>query len=597
MAEAHNLDLYICDICMENMLERNPKVLPCLHSFCMECLVKVMKQGAIECPTCRSKTIVPNGDVTELQVNFMLLKVKEHYDKVLSSKVVLCQLCKATNAIMKCQECSQPLCDRCSQKHNKIKTFADHHLYKFCPKHADGMAAYICVKCVQPVCSNCIIMEHSEHDADIKLFAEGKTELLAEIDKLKIHIKEKEELYTDLIKSEEERVKGTNEARNKMIEYHSKKLEEAKQDLNRVTNFEEIENNFVIESKQAQQELEKIAVQFRLSLSNQIQNDEFHQYKCAKERMSMLLSKNPSIPVIPSNISPQDPLSGEILSLEVFIEKWVNARKEKVLLEKPEFVKKVTCPHSGGWGSPWNIALVDENSVIITDKSKITVTMAYKTDQPATKVLVPIGYGDIKDTVVFGDCMYFIFKDCIIQKPKFGGIVETMLKPSVTNIRRCLVLSNVLFVLLCDSQIQIFDLNAKTTKKVVDNLSDPGSISLGYPDGKKTFAVDSKGSNAVFVYDEAWNLLYTLPGQNSVNVTLKYPFDTAFTQNGLIVADSNNLRLSLFDFNGKFVKHLLDNCKGYPDGILYSYPHIWIAENGKVTGQDQTTISLFRLCK
>ena len=87
MAEAHNLDFYICDVCLENMTERNPKVLSCLHNFCTECLIKVMKEGTIECPTCRSKTIVPNGDVTELQVNFMLLKVKEHYDKVLSSKV------------------------------------------------------------------------------------------------------------------------------------------------------------------------------------------------------------------------------------------------------------------------------------------------------------------------------------------------------------------------------------------------------------------------------------------------------------------------------------------------------------------------------
>ena len=44
-----------CLVCMEQFKE--PKVLPCLHTFCMTCLQKLLKkQGAdhvITCPECR----------------------------------------------------------------------------------------------------------------------------------------------------------------------------------------------------------------------------------------------------------------------------------------------------------------------------------------------------------------------------------------------------------------------------------------------------------------------------------------------------------------------------------------------------------------
>ena len=49
-----------CAVCMEQFKE--PKVLPCLHTYCKGCLVKlVKKQGpyrVITCPECRQDTKV-----------------------------------------------------------------------------------------------------------------------------------------------------------------------------------------------------------------------------------------------------------------------------------------------------------------------------------------------------------------------------------------------------------------------------------------------------------------------------------------------------------------------------------------------------------
>ena len=44
----------MCSVCLKQL--QNPKVLPCLHSYCHGCivnLVKNAKSGTINCPDCR----------------------------------------------------------------------------------------------------------------------------------------------------------------------------------------------------------------------------------------------------------------------------------------------------------------------------------------------------------------------------------------------------------------------------------------------------------------------------------------------------------------------------------------------------------------
>ena len=46
-------ELVTCALCFE--LLQNPKVFPCLHSYCYECIVKLSKRECgLECPECRS---------------------------------------------------------------------------------------------------------------------------------------------------------------------------------------------------------------------------------------------------------------------------------------------------------------------------------------------------------------------------------------------------------------------------------------------------------------------------------------------------------------------------------------------------------------
>ena len=51
-----------CAVCLDHF--QDPKVLPCLHTYCKKCLEKVQKQSdgrsVITCPECRNETEVRN---------------------------------------------------------------------------------------------------------------------------------------------------------------------------------------------------------------------------------------------------------------------------------------------------------------------------------------------------------------------------------------------------------------------------------------------------------------------------------------------------------------------------------------------------------
>ena len=55
-----------CPLCIETV--KNPKTLPCLHSFCLECLDKLagfarrQLQTIIKCPVCQTSFQIPEGD-------------------------------------------------------------------------------------------------------------------------------------------------------------------------------------------------------------------------------------------------------------------------------------------------------------------------------------------------------------------------------------------------------------------------------------------------------------------------------------------------------------------------------------------------------
>ena len=78
-------DLTDCGIC--HAVVDKPKMLPCLHSFCLHCLSSWAQstlekdpekyKNKILCPSCKEEYDIPAGGVRSLKTNYFLLKLKE----------------------------------------------------------------------------------------------------------------------------------------------------------------------------------------------------------------------------------------------------------------------------------------------------------------------------------------------------------------------------------------------------------------------------------------------------------------------------------------------------------------------------------------
>ena len=117
-----------CPVCLDTYT--NPKILPCHHSFCQECLEGLHQERArgntyyLSCPTCRQHIEVPREGVGAFPVAFHLNNLKEITqslkDKVSDPQQVTC---KDHNKPLDgfCETCETVICHYCT-----FRTHKDH---------------------------------------------------------------------------------------------------------------------------------------------------------------------------------------------------------------------------------------------------------------------------------------------------------------------------------------------------------------------------------------------------------------------------------------------------------------------------------------
>ena len=201
-----------CAICQDLLNE--PKILPCLHSFCTGCLKEWSGRLAnldpskrhLECPLCRAKVLLSTSrSVEELPSHFSAIRLVEivHLQEQASSKKVtpFCQNCDDGDAISSCSECAIFLCDFCEKSHRRSKATRQHKIcsideirkgvgkvpsilpekVEMCPTHPTKPLELYC-KCEEVlICRDCIIRKHKDHDYDvISDVVDGEKKILKE---------------------------------------------------------------------------------------------------------------------------------------------------------------------------------------------------------------------------------------------------------------------------------------------------------------------------------------------------------------------------------------------------------------------------------
>ena len=583
MATAGSFDLYTCEVCLENMLDRNPRLLSCLHSFCSDCLVKLTKNGSILCPTCREETAVPNNDINMLRANFMLQKVKEHLDKIHASKSLLCQLCRVEPALLKCQECLQLLCNDCSYKHNKVKKFRDHKIYNLCKKHPDVIITNVCMKCAEPACSNCVINEHLDHESEVDTYDEGIEKMCKELKQNEGKVDVLIESASKLVKENKvnaAKIKDSISAVKDIELYYQNKLHEVKETL-KALEVIAIDGDTVIGNTEETVKECKTAKQSIPKAINELRQGDLVNYINLKQKLDRILKEKLNrVEYDPPIIEIEDPRTRTMLNL-------TSVLKTDVYLKEPKFIKEVRCPKNETWGRTWNISSTDSDCVLICDWNKSYITCAYSSDKPTTTI--PAVHGKVRDACVYQGYLhvYTAYKDCVSQRTYNNGNTgeEEWLKLNIKEIYSMGVNDNCIYLLSnTECKVVEFNLNTNTAREVVNYLESPYNLNVIKKEGCVMYCVSCPGTHSVMVYDDTWNLLFTLGGYGSEDGQLIYPYGVTCTTEGILVADQSNQRISQFSFDGTFMKHILSNKDGIgrPLSIAFNSPYLWLTQGNMV---------------
>ena len=185
-----------CPVCLDHYT--NPKTLPCLHSFCQDCLEglpqdKKNETYYLSCPTCRHCTELPEEGAGAFPVAFHVNNLKEVYSlmkKVADPQQVTCDNCTTANATGYCKDCSKFLCTECDGVHKKWGPTSNHELTSLdevtasvsstsqllapakqeatltCSTHNKKMKLY-CETCDSVICRDCTVRTHKDHEYDL----------------------------------------------------------------------------------------------------------------------------------------------------------------------------------------------------------------------------------------------------------------------------------------------------------------------------------------------------------------------------------------------------------------------------------------------
>ncbi|XP_029379401.1 E3 ubiquitin-protein ligase TRIM33-like isoform X2 [Echeneis naucrates] len=213
-------DLDTCPFCHLNFHSREPKLLPCLHSFCKKCLPSPSRSLAlkevpnslvdkplsvIRCPVCRQECM--EVDVVE---NVFVKDSVETPSSTVERTLQLCMTCDDnTEAVGFCMDCAEYLCATCVEAHQRVKFTKDHTIRQktevsqdihsvstqrpmFCDVHKQEPLKLFCETCDQLTCRDCQLVKHKDHNyqfledacKNYKQHIEGMTHQLEEKKKL-----------------------------------------------------------------------------------------------------------------------------------------------------------------------------------------------------------------------------------------------------------------------------------------------------------------------------------------------------------------------------------------------------------------------------
>ncbi|KAK0153886.1 Tripartite motif-containing protein 45 [Merluccius polli] len=190
-AEGHRVSRHAeaatCGLC--GRLYRDPRILPCLHSFCADCIGQLKPLGrrsqeedhhratTVLCPECDTEVEIPPPGAEALSSDHLALDAVFLETLLAEGSALRCDLCGDAEARRRCEVCCVNLCEFCSQAHRRQRRTAAHSVQSveelkaqgrlsrpvLCSLHPAQELRLFCESCDRPVCLECAATLHRDH--------------------------------------------------------------------------------------------------------------------------------------------------------------------------------------------------------------------------------------------------------------------------------------------------------------------------------------------------------------------------------------------------------------------------------------------------
>ncbi|KAI8487478.1 hypothetical protein Bbelb_347120 [Branchiostoma belcheri] len=199
-------EMLTCGICLDTYTR--PKLLPCAHSFCEDCLHGMVGwRISMSCPNCRKDVKLPDTGVRGLPENFWVSNLRQ----VLSERREL-----------------------------EVRELGMRREGRECTIHEGEQLRYFCTRCDVTVCSECMIQGHKNHDvtrlADVLEQQRAKVKVQLERGRERAQVltgrlRDMSETETELDARQERAKRSIQEATDQLIDAIAKEKVALLQDL------------------------------------------------------------------------------------------------------------------------------------------------------------------------------------------------------------------------------------------------------------------------------------------------------------------------------------------------------------------------------
>ena len=585
-----------CPVCYQ--LFKNPKYLPCHHSYCEQCLEKMQVQSnKIICPECRKEAIVPPGGVKDLDDSVLINRLVDESTlkrKVEGKAEVKCDKCHEENPVATfCPDCTLHVCNE-DHKHSKehcsplteLRSKKDVAIQPtskvmMCRKH-DIELLFYCETCDQLVCVYCAVKDHNGHNHDTVENMIDKHR--QELKKITAPVEEIIEALSDThdnIEMMRKKIRQQGNEVNKNIDQYydgviqklMKQKEQLKQQVHDTvsqkvkavtTQLEEVEyvQAEALSMKELNDAMEKSSDQEVLSVKKQV-IDCMQQINKKHERVNLPPVQQPTMEFIHINKAlPQfgfvcstnspDPYNCNIVDLPKYSIK-----------EKKTIFTVITKDNSGDrcfrQGSQVSVEFEGvDNATQVRDNNDGSFKASFVRQQA----------GEVKLSV-------FVNGEHIKGSPYSVMVRDyaSVNKPIKTRLKQNKIKQN------------------KTKQSIIivnndGNMGQPWGIAVSK---NGMWAVADYSNHCVYIFDGENQLIRKFGSKGTNGSQFYHPAGVAFdSDDHLYIADHNNHRVQKFTIDGKYLFHFgdegsLDSRLRYPSGLVVHNHKVYVMDYGNVS--------------